>query len=217
MSLDLSENVSLPTVERPISCDINRWRSELERYGFPGVVPTKLFESVLHENTITRGMVFDYQDAEPSDLLVASMVWGFGPIAYGPYRTAQMLTERDASETVSSIVEDIRAAARQSPEAGFASLFSSRRTRLRQLGIAMGTKLLYFSAGRRTGSHMPLVLDQVVFAACGRVGINAPDPRRYTSSTSYGSYCREMADRATNLEIDPDQLEMALFNWQQSS
>lgn len=217
MSIDLAEIVRIHAVERPIPCDVSRWRSELERYGFPGVVPEKLFERVADDSEITREMVFDFQEGDPADLLVASMIWGFGPIAYGPYRTAQMLTERDSSLPVTSIVDDIRTAARQSPEAGFGSLFSSRRPRLRQLGIAMGTKLLYFSAGRRDQSRGPLVLDQVVFAACARVGIDAPDPRRYTSSENYSTYCTDMAARATSLGVDSETLEMSLFNWQQRS
>lgn len=217
MSHDLTEIVSNSAVERPIPCDVARWRSELEGSGFPGAVPDELFDSVRDDNTITRDMVFAYQDGDPVYLLVASMLWGFGPIAYGPYRTAQMLTHRDANQTVASIVDDIRSAARRSPAEGFGSLFSSRRTRLRQLGIAMGTKLLYFSAARHGGSRIPLVLDQVVFAACERVGIDAPDPRRYASSASYAAYCDEMAERAASLGIAPDELEMALFNWQQSS
>lgn len=217
MSHDLTEIVNNSAAERPIPCDVARWRSELEGYGFPGAVPDELFDRVRDDNTITRDMVFAYQDGDPVDLLVASMLWGFGPIAYGPYRTAQMLAPRDANETVVSIVDDIRAAARRSPAEGFGSLFSSRRTRLPQLGIAMGTKLLYFSAARHGGSQMPLVLDQVVFAACERIEIDAPDPRRYTSSNSYAAYCDEMAERAASLGIAPDELEMALFNWQQSS
>lgn len=217
MSHDLTEIVNNSAVERPIPCDVARWRSELEGYGFPGALPDELFDRVRDVNTITRDTVFAYQDGDPVDLLVASMLWGFGPIAYGPYRTAQMLTPRDANQTVASIVDDIRAAARRSPAEGFGSLFSSRRTRLRQLGIAMGTKLLYFSAARHGGSRIPLVLDQVVFAACERVGIDAPDPRHYTSSASYAAYCDEMAERAASLGIAPDELEMALFNWQQIS
>jgi len=217
MSPTLAEIVEGNVVERPIPCDAGRWRTSLTDYGFPGVVPDPLFDRVVqNDNTITREMVFDYQDGDPSDLLVAAMLWGFGPLAYGPYRTAQMLTERDGVP-VTGVVNDIRAAARNGPAAGFASLFSSGRPRLRQLGIAMGTKLLYFSAGRRDGSRMPLVLDNVVFTACGRVGLKAPDPRRYTSSGSYSTYCSDMATRARSLGIPPDALEMSLFNWQQRS
>ncbi len=217
MNLDLAEIVSDCSAERPIPCDVTRWGSELEGYGFPGAVPAELFERVVRDNTITREMVFEHQDGDPLDLLVASMLWGFGPIAYGPYRTAQMLTQRDSNVSVSSVVDDIRTQASESPEAGFGSLFASRRPRLRQLGIAMGTKLLYFAGARRGESRVPLVLDQVVFTACGRVGIDAPDPRRYTSSESYSTYCTDMTARAQALGVDSDVLEMSLFNWQQSS
>lgn len=217
MSLTPAEIVARHAVERPIPCDAERWRTSLTNYGFPGMVPDQLLDRVAqNSNRITRDMVFDYQDGDPLDLLVASMLWGFGPISYGPYRTAQMLKERDVSVSVTSIVDDIRTAARESPSAGFASLFSSGRTRIRQLGIAMGTKLLYFSAGRRDERQMPLILDKIVFTACRRVDIEAPDPRRYTTSHSYSSYCTAMANRAESLTVQPDVLEMSLFNWQQN-
>lgn len=216
MNPTLATVVRNHAVERPIPCDIERWASSLERHGFPGALPDELADRVVrHGDTITREMVFDYQDADATALLVAAMLWGFGPLGYGPYRVAQMLQGRRGGGAVSDVIDDIRTVARTDPAAGFAALFSSGRTRVPQLGIAMGTKLLYFSAGRRGDSTMPLVLDQVVYAACRRLGLDAPDPRRYTSAVSYAAYCNDMADRAARLGIAADTLEMSLFNWQQ--
>ena len=128
MDQGLAEIVSKHADERAIPCDARWWRASLTRHGFPAVIPDQLFKRIeANDATITREMVFEHRDEDPIDLLVAAMMWGFGPIGYGPYRTSQMLTTAERATNVNDVVDEIRAAARESPEAGFSALFSKGR------------------------------------------------------------------------------------------
>ena len=62
----------------------------------------------LHPLTISRGNVqslaaLAYANRDPDTivrLFLASMVWGYGEVGYGPYRTQKMLDTSDFSTTV---------------------------------------------------------------------------------------------------------------------
>ena len=117
--------------------------------------PSLASNQALHrlvERASTRGVRRDdvtSVSTDPIDLLVASMVWGFGPLGYGPSRTERMLSTDGAAEITAEIVDQVRT---RGAGQGFSVLFKANGAgRLFGLGVAMGSKLLYF-AGRELGS-----------------------------------------------------------------
>lgn len=97
------------------------------------------------------------------DLLVTSMVWGFGPLGYGPARTAKMLATDSVASIAAEIVETVRS---HGAGRGFSALFKpSGSGRIYGLAVAMGPKLLYFACrDGSTPAPRPMVYDQWVYA-----------------------------------------------------
>lgn len=134
---------------------------------------------------------------------IASMIWGFGPVGYGGYRTHRVLTvNEEASETLARV-------ARIARDEGGPDAFSwLAQHRLRHLGVAFATKYLFFCAGDRR-HHPALVLDRLVRdwlleAACWRLSLewNVGD---------YREYVERMSAWAGELAIEPRDLEMVVF------
>lgn len=155
----------------------------------------------------------------PTELLIASPAWGFGPIGYGPYRTARMLDTPNVDGIVADIVEATHTGG---AGAGFAELFKpSGAGQVFGLGVAMGTKLLYFaSRARPVPGAQPLVYDQWVYAAITQLSENEeprldgaplPNPKRWVSRRAYEAWCEWAAHRADEHRVAPDDIEFALF------
>jgi hypothetical protein len=87
---------------------------------------------------------------------VAAMVWGYGPVGYGAFRTARVLRENDR---VADRLMEVAARARD--DGGPAAFELLAKNRLHWLGVAFATKYLFFCAA--AGPATPaLVLDQLV-------------------------------------------------------
>lgn len=87
---------------------------------------------------------------------LAAMIWGYGKVGYGPYRTARVLGETaGAADTLAEV-------ARVALEDGGPAAFGwFAHNRLRGLGVAFATKYLFFCAA--AGDAGPaLVLDRLV-------------------------------------------------------
>jgi uncharacterized membrane protein len=113
-------------------------------------------------NPIDRQAVVDVcrqGGIEPEDAerrFLAAMIWGYGRIGYGPYRTARVLREDAAARA--TLAKAGRLALTDGGPTAFDWL---SRNRLRGLGVAFGTKYLFFCAA--TGEATPaLVLDRLV-------------------------------------------------------
>ncbi|WP_344019539.1 hypothetical protein [Pseudonocardia kongjuensis] len=93
-----------------------------------------------------------------TDAFVAVMVWGYGPVGYGPYRTHRVLTANH--DAPSRLREVLDAAAAGEPRAAFDL---ARAPGLKHLGPAFGTKFLYFASliAERDDAVLP-ILDSVV-------------------------------------------------------
>jgi hypothetical protein len=171
--------------------------------------------------TISRRFIHALQDEPADQLLVASMVFGFGLSGYGPSRTEKMLAGAtgDIGDTRTRL-EKIREAARQSPEDGFVALWHAG-TAVKHLRTAMGTKFLYFAAGRPT-PRMPLILDAVVVAAVEDLAKRAlvkPGltfrPALRGVRTAYSDYLAFAQDVAPK-DFATDAVECALFRYGQA-
>ena len=200
-----------------IGWDADVWRRDLADVDATFEVPAvldRLIASATAHGGLTRSDVVDIGGDDEVHLLVASMAWGFGPLGYGAFRTAQMLD--GAPEVIRGRLADIGAAARTGePREAFRSLFQRGRAVVRQLSIAMGTKYLYFaSSDRQPDGPRPLVYDVNIFRAVRALadGPSAPpDPRRYTKGVDYERVVCWIHEQAGLFDVAPDDVEFALF------
>jgi hypothetical protein len=202
-----------------ISWDPDTW-STVAELAFPSTAETLAFlidASIPGDRdrlSISRQSVRDAgASLGPHAGVLAALVWGFGPTGYGASRTAKMLT----SDGAAAASEHIWVTAReQGAQAGFSALWHNKRSCVRGLGTAFGTKVLYFAATAATPRPAPLVLDQFVYHGAQRLAQEGaigdarrvPDPRRYLTSATYAKYCAWAEDQAPGAG---DNVEYVLF------
>ena len=142
------------------------------------------------------------------DAYLAVMAWGYGKgVGYGRWRTGQILASRsDAADRLHAVAQ---ALAEDGALAGYQALASFALSRLHGLGPAFGTKLLYFwqPADQRPRA---LILDDYV-----ATWLNREVGGRINSVTwsleTYRAYVADMNGWAAALGIEPDDLEMCVF------
>jgi hypothetical protein len=129
-----------------------------------------LTQEVEQYGGIRRAFVHALAEADPVELFLATMAWGFGPTPYGPARVNEMMTTASFATRVGQIVVEAQTAG---AAAGWTSLLDT--SKVPGLGMAYGTKLLYFAAytSARPGPR-PLVLDRFVRAALVAIGVPIP-------------------------------------------
>lgn len=140
--------------------------------------------------------------ADAVDAFVAAMVWGFGMVGYGPYRTSRVLTKnRDAGDRLAEL------AGRVAADGGPAAFDWLVGHRLEGLGVAFSTKFMFFCSG---GLAVPaLVLDRLVsdwFAA------NAGwRPSLDWDKQDYRDYVASVGRWSQELDIRPADTELLIF------
>jgi len=143
----------------------------------------------------------------PRDLLVACCVWGFGRHPRGRARTHAMLRADD----VDRLLEDIVSLSRVNGETGFNALFSNWRPRVPGLGVAFGTKLVYFCAASGVRPR-PLIYDRFV-----SIGLRDVSDRPFPPATGrvrtedYGAYLALAEEVAAKAGVLAEDVEHALF------
>ncbi|MFJ6154546.1 8-oxoguanine DNA glycosylase OGG fold protein [Micromonospora profundi] len=133
---------------------------------------------------------------------VATMVWGYGLVGYGAFRTARVLRENDEAPRI------LREVALRTRRDGGADAFEwLGQHRLRYLGVSFATKYLFFCGGAEASPA--LVLDRRVQRWLSRyadlhvsLNWNADDYRRYLCLVT---------DWSRELDLKPDELEYLMF------
>jgi hypothetical protein len=113
---------------------------------------------------------------------------------------------------VEALLIEIIEMSRSSGAAGFSALFSNWRSRIHHLGVAFGTKLVYFASGPAVRPR-PLIYDQ--FVASGLIEIAArPFPRANgrVLTEDYDAYLKLADQIALSAGASADDVEYALFN-----
>lgn len=155
---------------------------------------------------------------------LASMIWGYGLVGYGPYRTERIFT-RDSTtedkEAIEQLVEIAGIAQSAGGVAAFDYVATQRRSGapyLKYLGPAFGTKFLYFLTKASSVPTTP-VLDSVVH---GWLQQHAPEVASVSLSwwdtSSYERYVdllHSWVDELpplTGQSFDADDLEFLMFS-----
>jgi hypothetical protein len=115
---------------------------------------------------------------------LTAMIWGYGPVGYGAWRTARVLTENP--QAADRLAEVAQVASDHGRLAGFQNLADKP---LRYLGVAFGTKYLRFVTAANPHSYgIAPILDAVVrrwLATHAGVRLNIDEWRpQPTNSTS---------------------------------
>ena len=145
--------------------------------------------------------------ATPADAergFVAAMVWGYGRVGYGPYRTSRVLTANPQAPEVLRHVAEV--AVNQGGVAAFEAL---KADRLKWLGVAFATKYLFFCAENGEGGPAP-VLDRLVRGWL-RVNVGTA-PRLDWHLPDYTAYVEDVTAWAEELGIKPADVEWLMFN-----
>lgn len=168
---------------------------------------------VSRHGTISRSWLRGLVD-EPMTLLVATMIWGFGPDRYGPSKLERMLTRRRTDAPIADVVTEIVAQSQHGAGRGFTALFDSHGdTRVMELGVAFGTKLVHFAGYDTASDPRPLVYDLRVWSATEHLDDcpTFPSPRGFVATADYERYCAWAGDVAAERELEPAIIEYALF------
>jgi hypothetical protein len=134
---------------------------------------------------------------------LAAMIWGYGTVGYGPFRTQRVLS----SETYASTL--LKGAIDHNSLVSYERLATSMR--LRWLNPAFGTKWLYFASGTRS-----LILDRVV-TNWPSENANWEVDLVHWSLVQHAAYLERTSCCVTTLEIEPDELEQPIFTDQSDS
>jgi hypothetical protein len=88
---------------------------------------------------------------------ITAMIWGYGRVGYGAYRTARVLR---SSENVAKRLADVASIAQE--QGGLEAFANLATSPLKYLGVAFGTKYLYFCTRAADAQEPAPVLDRVV-------------------------------------------------------
>ncbi|MET8909175.1 hypothetical protein [Micromonospora sp. NPDC004551] len=202
---------SLPGEVTPITVRTALWRAALPPDAWPDGFPET--GEVWRRDVFTVAEAWHAGEASPRQLLSAVLMWGYGPIGYGPWRTLRSLEGDSHGKRLAHALDGLRVPApdEDALRTAYQRLRNPKESRLPRLGPAFFTKLLYFAGYRRgAGGRQPLILDRIVRSRLpAEAGV-----RRESGwvSEEWLAYLAWAADQAHRRGIEPDEVEMALFH-----
>lgn len=150
------------------------------------------------------------------EVFLLAMLWGYGPVGYGPFRTRRIL---DRPEAKSELLEVARVAHQEGGLAAFELVAARRRasTFLKWLGPAFGTKYIYFLTAKDRGSQPAPVMDAVIYRWFRKHTPDRPLRVGYWDSASYRRFLDSLAEWAQEIghryghEVGLDDVEYLIF------
>ncbi|MFM8855815.1 MAG: hypothetical protein ACKOI2_01145 [Actinomycetota bacterium] len=157
---------------------------------------------------IARSFIHGQAGGDAVDLFLMTMAWGYRPKDYGPTRTESVLLQDGAVDKITAIVSATRS---DGAAAGWRALLDTHK--IKGLGMAFGTKLIYFAGYTTHHRPRPLVLDGRVRSALQTAAPGTVPPRGRVWSEDYLRYlnlAEEWARDPTWLQ-EPEVVEYSLF------
>ncbi|MFP5021922.1 8-oxoguanine DNA glycosylase OGG fold protein [Pseudonocardia phyllosphaerae] len=162
-------------------------------------------------NAVTRQFEVAAESADDlalvTDAFIAAMVWGYGPVGLGPYRTRRVLDlNPHAPGVLAKALDDAHKGDRK---AAFEAMAGNK---LKYLGPAFGTKFLYFASltAGRDDAVCP-VLDSIVAGWFRTHTTFAPKIAAW-SWPVYRRYLEILDAWSSELGIRSDQVELLIFD-----
>ena len=139
------------------------------------------------------------------EAFIVTMVWGYGDVGYGPWRTAKILA--DSPDALERLLAVARALDTGGALDGYRLMATGAR--LPGLGPAFGTKYLHFCS---TGpaQQRALVLDQNVASWLDRNVALRLNPTTWSGRT-YARYLEHLRSWATELGRKPGEVEYCII------
>lgn len=189
--------------QRPVSWSREKW---IDRLGDRAVL-RKLPDQVGRQDVVdVFAEVTD--EASAVDAFVAAMVWGFGPVGYGAWRTQRILkVNPDAGQRLLSIAGTTAA------KGGVEGFHEMAKAPLKYLGVAFGTKFLFFAAEASPKQVAAPVLDQIVRTwLADNLGCKL-DIWSWRRPQDYRRYCEKLQEWAEARGLTSGQVEEAIFEY----
>ena len=95
--MQATENAALPGERAPVIVNVDRWRAGLPPDAWPDTFPAN--GEIWRRDVFAVADAYRAGSASACQLLTAVLVWGYGPIGYGPWRTARSLDCRSGRQT----------------------------------------------------------------------------------------------------------------------
>lgn len=189
----------------------DRWPEQLEPSSVPILSPDGLDGT--GRRTVSRSDLFvlGREVETPIDALnffVAVHSWGVGTSARGVIRGLRVLEDEDASKKILGALESLREADFD-PRIGYSAFNNYDQSKVKYLGPAFFTKLLYFYSHDRLSrsTNAPLILDQYVAASLGW-GPWGWSTLQYVDYISLVDEARSLLDS----DVPGDVIEYVLFD-----
>jgi hypothetical protein len=178
-----------------------RWQSALKEYA--------QFIDTL-EPTLNRTQVKNIVCDQSVDIIsrfIASMIWGYGEVGYGPFRVKGILSNPDLDSKLQSTFD----LANQ----GYwlESYARLRDCKIKGLGPAYGTKWLFFCSG--PGQEMPIydsVIAKWIASNASEDFLGIPTSSEYWRPLTYKTYVEYLNRCARDLKISVGDIELLIYN-----
>lgn len=157
-------------------------------------------------------------EEEAVQVFLLAMLWGYGLVGYGPFRTRRII---DRPEAVAELLEVAQVAQRDGGLVAFQLIEDRRsggkRSFLKWLGPAFGTKYIYFLTAKSNPQEPAPVMDAVVYRWFLK---HAPDRKLrvdFWHTPSYEQFLYSLGEWASHIrrrfgqEIRIDDVEYLIF------
>jgi hypothetical protein len=186
-----------------------RWPRPVWIAAFPAHKAILTSLPVLLDRTAARGAAAhaaqDRSSAEQAFLV--SRAWGEGQNGYGTSRATEIFELNP--DVPGHLLKAVRVLRDEGALAAYGRLSNEGDCRLENLGPAFGTKFLYFS--QPEGQRPRALIHDAQIAKWFRTRAGTSLGSEGWSRPTYKKYLRTMHDWASDLDCEPDDLEMCIF------
>ncbi|WP_336245080.1 MULTISPECIES: hypothetical protein [Paeniglutamicibacter] len=138
-------------------------------------------------------------------VFLLSMLWGYGPVGYGPFRTRRVLERAEAKSELLEVAQEAKQAGGLAAFELIADRRRQSRSYLKWLGPAFGTKYIYFLTAQDTKHRPAPVMDAVVYRWFRTHVPNRPLIVDFWHAPSYRMFLESLNEWSAGLGGEPGQ------------